>query len=472
MPASNKVTPQIAEGRIARLGLALAHWSEKWFPDPLVFAFLGVLVVYLLGIAAGESPSKLGLEAGKNFWTLVPFTMQMVMIIIGGYVVASTPLVRRGIHWLAGLPKTPRGAIALVAFVATTSSLISWGLSPIISGFLVREMTGRVKGMDYRAAGTAAYLGTCSVWALGLSSSAAMLMATKSAMPPSLFAISGLIPLTQTLFLWQSMVTAVVVIAVSVLVSYLSAPSAENARTAESYGLQFTPPAAAARERHTKPGEWLEFSPLLNILIGLLLLGYLVNVFRTSPQGALAALDLNVYNLMFLTAGLLLHWRPRNFVRAVTEAIPATGGVLIQFPFYAMIFGMIVGTGLSAKLAHLFTSASTHDTFSLLAASYSAVLGLFIPSGGSKWIVEAPYVLQAAIAHQVHLGWVVQIYNVAEALPNLINPFWMLPLLGILRLKARDLIGYSTLYLIVMLPVVFFLCWFFALTIPFVPPMK
>jgi len=471
MQASKKVTREIADGRVARAGLALANWSEKWFPDPLVFAFLGVLVVYALGVVAGESPAKLGLEAGKNFWTLVPFTMQMVMIIIGGYVVASTPLVRRGIHWLAGVPKTPRGAVTLVALVATTSSLISWGLSPIISGFLVREMTGRVKGMDYRAAGTAAYLGTCSVWALGLSSSAAMLMATKSTLPPSLYAISGLIPLTQTLFLWQSMVTAAVVIAVSVAVAYFSAPSAENARTAESYGLRFEPPVETSA-RHSKPGEWLEYSPLLNILVGALLLGYLVNVFRTSPQGALAALDLNVYNLMFLTVGLLLHWRPRNFVRAVTESIPATGGVLIQFPFYAMIFGMIVGTGLSAKLAHLFTSASTHDTFALLAAGYSAVLGLFIPSGGSKWIVEAPYVLEAAIAHQVHLGWVVQIYNVAEALPNLINPFWMLPLLGILRLKARDLVGYSTLYLMALLPVVFFLCWFFARTIAFVPPMR
>ena len=469
MSTARNVRSPIADGRIARLGLALAEWSEKWFPDPLVFAFLGVIIVYLLGIAAGESPTKLGIEAGKNFWTLVPFTMQMVMIIVGGYVVASTPIVRRGIHWLAGLPKSPRAAITLVAFVATTSSLISWGLSPIVSGFLVREMSGRVKGMDYRAAGTAANLGTCSVWALGLSSSAAMLMATKSSMPASLFAISGLIPLTQTLFLWQSMVTALVIIVISVCVAYFSAPSAANARTAESYGVSFAAPSTV-RERPVKPGEWLEFSPLLNILVGVLLLAYLVNVFRTSPQGALAALDLNVYNLMFLTAGLLLHWRPRNFVRAVTESIPATGGVLIQFPFYAMIFGMIVGTGLSAKLAHLFTSASTHDTFALLAAGYSAVLGLFIPSGGSKWIVEAPYVLQAAIAHQVHLGWVVQIYNAAEALPNLINPFWMLPLLGILRLKARDLIGYSTLYLMVLLPVVFFMLWFFARTIAFVPP--
>ena len=133
---------------------------------------------------------------------------------------------------------------------------------------------------------------------------------------------------------------------------------------------------------------------------------------------------------------------------------------------------MIVGTGLSDKAARLLTSLSTHNTFALFVALYSATLGVFIPSGGSKWIIEAPYVLQAAIQHHVNLGWVVQIYNISEAMPNLINPFWMLPLLGILRLKARDLVGYTTLYLMVMLPVVFFLCWIFARTIAFVPPMK
>jgi len=161
-----------------------------------------------------------------------------------------------------------------------------------------------------------------------------------------------------------------------------------------------------------------------------LLCGYLVNIFRTSPQGALAALDLNTYNLIFITAGLLLQWRPRRFMRAVSESIPSAGGVIIQFPLYAMIFGMIVGTGLSDKAVKVLVSISTHSTYSLLVALYSATLGLFIPSAGSKWVIEAPYVMQAAIANQVHLGWVVQIYNASECLPNLINPFWMLPLLG------------------------------------------
>ena len=173
-----------------------------------------------------------------------------------------------------------------------------------------------------------------------------------------------------------------------------------------------------------------------------------MDFFRSSPQGALAALDLNTYNLLFITVGLLLHWRPKRFIRAVSECVPATGGVLIQFPFYAVIFGMIVGTGMSDWLASLFARISTQDTYPLLVASYSAVLGIFVPSGGSKWVIEAPYILQAANLHHVHLGWVVQIYNASEALPNLVNPFWMLPLLGILKLKARDIVGYGVLQMI------------------------
>jgi len=458
------------DGRIARAGLALAAWSERWFPDPFVFALVGVVAVFVIGLLWGEKPTDLAFQAGKNFWGFVPFTMQMTMVIIGGYIVATAPLVRRAIHKLAGIPKTPRGAIAMVAFCATTTSLISWGLSPIFCCFLVRQMTGRVKGLDYRAAGAAAYLGAGSVWAMGLSSSAAMLMATKSSMPPALFAISGLLPLTHTLLLPQSLIATAVIVGISTLTAYLSAPSAEHARTVESFGIVF--PVEAPIPPRTKPGEWFEYSPILTICVAAISIWYLRDVFVTSPQGALAALDLNTYNLIFLTAGMLLHWRPRRFLKAVGESIPAVGGVLIQFPFYAMIFGMIVGTGLSEKLAALFVSASSHETFGLFAGIYSAVLGFFVPSGGTKWVIEAPYVLKAAMAHQVHLGWVVQIYNLAEALPNLINPFWMLPLLGILKLRARDLIGYTMLQFVVNVPIVLAMCWWFAQTLAYEPPIR
>ena len=191
------------EEGLARLGLALAAWSERWFPDPLVFAFLGIVAVFLLAVATGERPLTVAIEAGKGFWSLVPFTMQMVWIIIGGYVLASTPVIGRVIQGLAGMPKTPRAALAYVALFALLTSLISWGMSLIFSGLLVRQIAQRVKGFDYRAAAAAAYLGNSTVWALGLSSSAAMLMATRSSIPPALLKVGGIIPLTQTISRWR-----------------------------------------------------------------------------------------------------------------------------------------------------------------------------------------------------------------------------------------------------------------------------
>ena len=235
---------------------------------------------------------------------------------------------------------------------------------------------------------------------------------------------------------------------VSVIIAYWSAPQPQHAKTVKDFGVVFES-VNVELEPRTKPGEWLEYSPVLNILVSLLLFVYLANVFMTSPMGPLAALDLNTYNLIFISVGLLLHWRPKRFLRAVAQSVPATGGVLIQFPFYAVIFGMIAGTGINKWLADIFVSVTTQSTYPLLVAFYSAILGVFIPSGGSKWVIEATYVLTAANELKVHLGWVVQIYNAAEALPNLLNPFWMLPLLGILHMKARDLVGYSVLQLLI-----------------------
>jgi len=459
------------QNTLERFGLWLAGWSEKWFPDAWVFALLGVVVVFLLGLLMGERPTKLAIEGGKSFWSLVPFTMQMAMIIIGGYVVASTPAVYWLIRKAARITTNPRAAVAWVAFFSMAASLISWGFSLIFSALLVREMSRTIRKLDYRAAGAAGYLGLGAVWALGLSSSAALMMATKSAIPPKLYDISGLIPLTRTLFIWPNFWTISALMAVSIAIAYFSAPREERAKTAEDFGLKFESINVALEPRQ-KPGEWLEYSPALIIVVAALLVWFLVDVFRTSPSGPLAALDLNNYNLIFITVGMLLHWRPKRFLRAVAESVPATGGVLIQFPFYAVIFGMIVGTGITKRLADIFVAISTPKTYALVVALYSAILGVFIPSGGSKWVIEAPYVLQAATQQQVNLGWVVQIYNAAEALPNLLNPFWMLPLLGLLRVKARDLVGYSVLQMFIHIPLVFFLCWLFAQYIPFAPPMK
>jgi short-chain fatty acids transporter len=252
-----------------------------------------------------------------------------------------------------------------------------------------------------------------------------------------------------------------VLVIVSVIVAYVSAPREGEARTAKMMGIEFRdedlaqPPAIS-------PAERFENSPILNIVIALLMFWYLATQFR--DKGGIAALDLNNFNFFFIAAGLLMHWRPRSFLRAVTKSVPATAGVLIQFPFYGGIFGMISKTPIAAQLAHAFVSITTKTTFPIVVAIYSAILGMFVPSGGGKWIVEAPYVMAAARQWGEHLGWTVQIYNAAEALPNLINPFWMLPLMGILGVRARDLAGYSILQLLFHAPIVLLLCWVFAMT--------
>jgi len=152
--------------------------------------------------------------------------------------------------------------------------------------------------------------------------------------------------------------------------------------------------------------------------------------------------------------------------------------VLIQFPLYGGIAGMLTtakggdGQTLAHHLSTLFVTLASHDTFALVIGAYSAVLGFFVPSGGGKWVIEAPYVMQAANDLKFHLGWAVQIYNAAEALPNLINPFWMLPLLGVLGLKARDIVGFTFVQLAVHLPLVLFLLWALGLTLSYHAPVQ
>src|SRR5260221_4486673 len=393
---------------LARLGMRIADACERWFPDAFVFALAAIVVVFLGAWASGVEARKLVVEFGGGFWSLVNFTMQMALVIVGGFVVATSPPVVALTRKLAAIPKSARGAVAFVAAFAMLSSLISWGLSLIFTGLLVREIARRMERVDYRAMGAAAYLGLGSVWALGLSSSAALLQATKGAIPPSLLAITGVIPLTQTIFLPQSMAMAAILIMVSVTVAYLSAPREAEARTSGEMGITFDAVAIEADQPKT-PGERLEHWPVLNIVVALMMFTFLVLDIRA--KGGFAALDLNNFNFFFIALGLLLHCRPRSFLRAVSKSVPATAGVLIQFPFYGGIFGMISKTNVAARLAHVFVTITTKQTFPIVVALYSPVLGMFVPSGGGKWVVEAPYVMAAAKAWGQHLGWTVQVCN-------------------------------------------------------------
>ncbi len=467
---------QAQASKLERIALRCCDWSERWVPDAYVFAALAVVIVAVVAILLGATPLQTAQAFGDGFWSLIPFTMQMSFIIIGGYVVASSPPAARLIDRLAGLPKTARGAVCWIALISMLVSLIHWGLSSILGSLLARAIGRRAElRVDYRAAGAAAYLGMGSVWALGLSSSAAQLQANPGSMPPALLAITGVIPFEQTIFLWQSWALTAILIVVTLAIAWLTAPPASQARTGRDYGIVDSvqaPPAV----RSTRPGEWLEHAPWLNILIAALGAAWLAHEFAT--KGASAAIaNLNTYNFLFLMLGLLLCWRPRVFLDAVSRGVPSVSGVLVQFPFYGGIAAIITaatgdgGASIAHHLATFFTEAASRETFPVVMGVYSAVLGFFVPSGGGKWIIEAPYVMQAANELRVHLGWAVQVYNAAEALPNLINPFWMLPLLGILGLKARDIAGFTIVQFIVHVPLVLFLLWLFGLTLEYQPPV-
>ena len=455
------------DGRIGRVAQGFTAFAERWIPDAFVFALVATAVVAVAGLGVGASAGEVARAWGDGFWELLGFTMQMALVIVTGYVVAAAKPVRRVTALLAMQPRSARGAVATVALFAMLSAWLNWGFSLVFSTVLAREIARRMRGVDYRALCAASLLGLGSVWAQGLSGSAALQMATPSALPPKIRAIvagggvvaDGIVPFTKTIFLWQSFASVAVELVVVTLVMSLVTPTGEAARDAAALGIDLgardESDESEAAEAPKTPGERLEHSPWALVPFVVLGVGYLGSVFAAGRHGsAIAALTLNSVNLAFLLVGAILHRTPARLMRAVRDATPATWGVILQFPLYAGISGIIATTRLNERIAGFVVAHATHATFPALMAAYSAVLGVFVPSGGGKWIIEAPYVMAAAHGLKVHLGWVVACYDLGEAVANLIQPFWMIPVLSLMGLRARDVMGYTFLVFLVLAPLV------------------
>ncbi|MEV6589378.1 short-chain fatty acid transporter [Streptomyces acidicola] len=487
--------PEVAEARdsgggetwLARLALRFTAFSQKWLPDAFGFVLIGTFVVLALGLVSGEAllgtpddpeaSSGFGLVDawGKGFWSLIEFTLQMAIIVIAGYAVAISPPVGRLITWLAALPRTPRGAITFTAAVAMLTAYVNWAFGLVFTAILAKEIARRLPGVDYRAIGAMAFLGLGTVWAQGLSGSAALQVASTASSPAAVQEIiaegrgSGVIPLTDTIFLWQGIVATAVIFVVALAMAWFLAPSPERAMTAERLGIDLGPAPGTRRsdDRRSRPGEWVEYSPTLTILLFALGVWYLARHFAQAEGNPLNALDLNTVNLILILLALILHWRPVHLARAFKEGTPAASGVLLQFPLYGGIFGMIAFTGLHKTIADWLVSVSSEYFYPALISIYSCVLGVFVPSGGGKWVIEAPYVLGAANELQVNQGWMVVVYDLSEASANLLQPFWMLPTLAILGLKARDIMGYTFAMFLALFPTVVVLVTLLAQTLPF-----
>jgi short-chain fatty acids transporter len=459
-------------GPVARAALALTDWSERWLPDAFIFALLATVIVIAAAlIATGATPLQVVDAWGRGFWELIPFTLQMALIIITGHVLATSPPMGSLIRAIASWPRTPRGAVALVTFVTLVASWFNWGFSLVFGAVLAIEVARRVDGVDYRALAAASVLGLGSIWAQGLSGSAALQMATAGALQPQIREIvahgglvpGGIIPFRHTIFLWQSFASVAVEMIVVTFVMWLATPPTSRAKTARDLGIDLGATGHDVQEntkpRTLTPGQRLEHSPILTWFVVALGGAYLVRYFSQAPE-PLNALNLNILNLSFLMLGFILHGTPARLMRAFQEATPAIWGVILQFPFYAGIAGIITATHLNEQVANVFVRISTPATFPPLVALYSAALGVFVPSGGSKWVIEAPYVMQAAHTLKVHLGWTVAAYDLGEALANLVQPF-----LGLFKLGARDVMGYTIVVFLALTPVVLILVTLLGLTL-------
>ncbi len=459
---------------LARLALVLTDWAERWVPDAFIFALIATGLVFLAALVATPASAPAIVDAwGRGFWDLIPFTLQMALVIMTGHVLASSPPMQRLIRSVASWPRTPKSAVALVTFFALVTSWINWGFSLIFTAMLALEVARRTRGVDYRALAAASFLGLGSIWAQGLSGSAALQMATPGALQPQIRDIvaqggtipGGIISFRHTIFLWQSLVSVPIEIAVVTAVMWFATPPAGQGLMRDPSSVPATAVAPPTPSVAT-PGQWLEHSTILSWLVVGLGGWYLWRYFAAAAQ-PLNALNLNVLNLTFLLIGFLLHRTPARLMHAFRQATPPVWAILLQFPFYAGIAGIITATPLNDRLAAGFVRISSRATFPPIVAAYSAALGVFVPSGGSKWVIIAPYVMQAAHTLKVHLGWCVSAYDLGEALANLIQPFFMLPMLALFGLSARDVMGYTAVVFLALTPVVIALVWLLGLTLAY-----
>jgi short-chain fatty acids transporter len=445
---------------LTRAANAAARWSARWVPNAFVIACLLTLVVFALVIAvAGKDPIAAQAYWVKGFWELLELAMQMSLIVLTGYVVAVSPAVSRLLEFTAGLATTTTGAVMLMGLVSMGASWLHWGLGLIAGPTFLQFLVRKHPRIDYRLAVAAGYLGSTCTWHAGLSGSAPLLMATpKNFMEAQV----GLIPISTTTFsAFNLILTAVVVVVMSATLRRLYPRDADVATSVDVVGGSRAhaddmpvDPHAQNRGGDGAPGfslaDAFENRYALNLVMGLLGLSgawtlYAENGYRMS---------LNVFNFAFLFVALMLHPSPASFTRAATRGATYLHGIVVQFPFYAGMYGLIRYSGLAEIIGRWFVSIASPRTFPVIIYWYSGVLSYFIPSGGSKWAVEAPYVVSAAQALAVPIPHAILAYAWGDMSTHFLQPFWAIPLLAIARVEFKDIVGYLALLFVVNIVVV------------------
>jgi short-chain fatty acids transporter len=426
---------------IDRILMFFVNLMNKYLPDPFTIAWLITLVVCVLAlIFTPASPLDLANYWGGGFFGILPFAMQMVLLLISGYALAAAPQVRRLLVTIASLAKTPRSLILLVAFTSMVMYWFNWGLGIIAGAFLAREAARLNPHVDMRAIVAAGFSGIIITHG-GLSASVPLLINT-----PKHFLEDqiGLIPLDQTIFNTQAVVITIALAVIIPLACMFMIPKPENTMKVD--------PALLAEDSkpvppvlHKQLADHLDHSRILNYILVLMGTVYVINFFIKSGFN----LNLNILIFIFIIIGMALHGTLIQYARVIGQGASACSGIILQFPFYAGIMGIMSGSGLVNLISGMLLAFATASSYETICYFSSLIISVFVPSAGGHWVVQAPFMLPPAAELGVPIWKVAMGVAWGESIWNIVCPFWALPLLAIAKISLRDLIGFTVMLFVI-----------------------
>lgn len=424
---------------------------QKYLPDPFIFCALLTFLVFIASmILTKQEPLNIIKAWTGGFWSLLAFSMQMALVLVTGHTMASSPVMKNILSNFASKIKSPTSAIYIVSLVSAIASIINWGFGLVIGALFAKEIAKKVKGVDYRLLIASAYTGFL-VWHGGLSGSIPLQLATggETLTKQTAGIIKAAIPTSQTIFSAMNIYIVVALLIAIPLVNKAMCPSKEDTVLVDPKLLEEKIPEPIKKELFT-PAEKVENSPVISIILGIM--GYSYIIYYLATKGF--NLNLDIVNFIFLFTGIILHKTPRNFINAIGEASKGAAGIILQFPFYAGIMGIMVGKNadgisLAAQMSNFFVGISTVTTFPLFSFLSAGIVNFFVPSGGGQWAVQAPIMMPAGAHLGVEASKTAMAIAWGDAWTNMIQPFWALPALGIAGLGAKDIMGYCLIVTVV-----------------------
>ncbi|MBR0500375.1 MAG: short-chain fatty acid transporter [Bacteroidales bacterium] len=423
---------------------------QRYLPEPFIFAVILTIVAFIVAMpVCKQTPIEVVEHWGNGVWSLLAFAMQMALVLVCGSALAAAPVIKKGISALASLSKTPAGAIAVVTGVSALACWLNWGFGLIVGVIFAKEIARKLRGVDYRLLIASAYSGFV-VWHAGISGSIPLTMATPGSGLKEITrgALQNPVPISETVLDPHNLIMVVLVIAALVLVNSLMHPKGGNVVSVDPALLLEEPEKPAVKP--DTPAEKMENSRILSWIIAILGLSFVV--IKLFFRGG--SLDLNTVILIFLFLGIILHKTPLAYVGAFTKAASGAAGILLQFPFYAGIMGILMGVGksgicLGTVISDAFINISTPVSYPLFTFLCAAILNMFVPSGGGHWAIQAPIMFTAGADLGVDPGLTGMAIAWGDAWTNLIQPFWAIPALAIAKLNAKDIMGFCLIDLFV-----------------------